>query len=270
MDRKALAEDTLRIIDRGKYVASVSKREVDVRDAIDAAVRGTITYAPGSIVPRDPTPRGFGGATPIVNQTTASAGRRLALVENVERVCVLNFASAKKPGGGFLGGAKAQEEDLARASALYACLAPQRAYYEANRRHASNLYTDHVIYSPGVPFFRDDRGELLEEPAMLSVITAPAPNAGAIDASDRPHLRDALVRRAGIVLEIAARHAHTTLVLGAWGCGVFRNDARDVANTFRDHLASRFATAFDRVVFAVWDTTPERATFETFREVFST
>ncbi len=152
MDRKALAEDTLRVIERGKYVAAVSKREIDVRDAIDAAVRGTITYAR----------------------------------------------------------------------------------------------------------------------AMLSVITAPAPNAGAIDASDRAHLHDALVRRAGIVLEIGARHAHTTLVLGAWGCGVFRNDARAVANVFRDHLASRFAAAFERVVFAVWDTTPARTTFETFREVFST
>lgn len=267
MDRKALAQDTLRIIDSGRY-ETPSKESCDVASAIDAARAGTITYAPGSITPRAPhVPKAL-PPVEITNETTAAAGRRLVLEERAARVCVLNFASARKPGGGFLGGAKAQEEDLALASALYACLEPQRAYYDANRAHASTLYTDHVIYSPDVPFFRDDRG-VLATPALLSVITAPAPNAGAVDASERALVVPTLARRAAIVLEIGAKHAHETLVLGAWGCGVFRNDAREVATTFRELLTTRYADAFARVVFAVWDTSATHATFEAFRETFS-
>ncbi|HEY2367496.1 MAG TPA: TIGR02452 family protein [Polyangiaceae bacterium] len=261
MDNKAQANETLRIIADGRY--ATKGRNVDIGDAIRGAVAGTVTYKPGEVVARR-----AGGANStrveVTNETTSSAGRRLAIDEKESRVCVLNFASARKPGGGFLGGAKAQEEDLARSSALYACLEPQRAYYDANRAHASTLYTDHVIYSPDVPFFRDDRGSLVAPPAMLSVISAPAPNAGAIDPSERPQLLPALARRAGIVLEIAAKHGHRVLVLGAWGCGVFRNDPRDVATTFRTHLER---SEFDRVVFAVWDR--GGATIATFREVLT-
>ena len=262
VDNKAVANETLRIIADGRYLAKGG--DVEIGEAIRSAVSGTVTYKPGDVAVRQKS----GAAShrvEVTNETTSSAGRRLAIDEKESRVCVLNFASARKPGGGFLGGAKAQEEDLARGSALYACLEPQRAYYDANRKHGSTLYTDHVIYSPDVPFFRDDRGSLVAPPAMLSVITAPAPNAGAIDESERAQLKPTLERRAGIVLEIAAKHGHRVLVLGAWGCGVFRNDARHVAETFRAHLDTRYGGAFDRVVFAVWD----RAglTLATFREV---
>ena len=264
VDNKALANETLRIIADGRYAAKGG--DVEIGDAIRSAVAGTVTYKPGDVAARHAAGAGA-HRYEVTNETTSSAGRRLAIDETESRVCVLNFASARKPGGGFLGGAKAQEEDLARGSALYACLEPQRAYYDANRKHSSTLYTDHVIYSPDVPFFRDDRGGLVAPPAMLSVITAPAPNAGAIDESERADLKPTLERRAGIVLEIAAKHGHRVLVLGAWGCGVFRNDARDVATTFRAHLDARYGGAFDRVVFAVWDRAGP--TIATFKEVFT-
>ena len=264
MDNKALANETLRIIADGRY--STKSGAVEIGDAIRKSVAGTVTYAPGDVAAR-PSGGERAHRVEVTNETTAAAGRRLAIDEKESRVCVLNFASARKPGGGFLGGAKAQEEDLARASALYACLEPQRGYYDANRAHGSTLYTDHVIYSPDVPFFRDVRGTLVEPPALLSVITAPAPNAGTVDASERADVKPTLERRAGIVLEIAAKHGHRVLVLGAWGCGVFRNDPRHVAETFRAHLDTRYAGAFDRVVFAVWDRVG--LTLATFREVLT-
>jgi uncharacterized protein (TIGR02452 family) len=149
VDNKAQANETLRIIAEGRY--STKRGVVEIGEAIRGAVASTVTYKPGDVAPRQK-----GGAktfrVEVTNETTSAAGRRLTIDEKESRVCVLNFASARKPGGGFLGGAKAQEEDLARASALYACLEPQRAYYDANRKHDSTLYTDHVIYSPNVPF----------------------------------------------------------------------------------------------------------------------
>ncbi len=265
MDGKAIARETLSIIEAGKYIAG--GRTVDIADAIAHAVEETRVYRPGDVAPA-PNRDARDTRIEVTGETTAAAGRRLVLVEKLPRVCALNFASARKPGGGFLGGAKAQEEDLARASALYACLEPARAYYDANRREDSTLYTDHVIYSPDVPFFRDDKNALLPDPALLSIITAPAPNAGAIRSEERPKLRPTLERRAAIVLEVAARHNHHTLVLGAWGCGVFANDPTEVASVFRAHLTTTFARTFSRVVFAVWDTSPAHATLAAFRSAF--
>jgi uncharacterized protein (TIGR02452 family) len=211
-------------------------------------------------------PRSIGGSSEthieVTDETTAAASRRLA---KEGRVCALNFASARNPGGGFLKGAKAQEEDLARASALYLCLEPKRAYYDANRAHASALYTDHIIYSPDVPFFRDDRYELLDEHALVSIITAPAPNAAAIDPKERPLLPAVLEKRGAMVLEVAAHHGHQTLVLGAWGCGVFANNPFEVAAMFKRHLEGPFRGAFERVVFAIWDRSRDRSTLSAFR-----
>ena len=61
-----------------------------------------------------------------------------------------------------------------------------------------------------------------------------------------------LAARAERVLAVAAAHGHRKLVLGAWGCGVFRNDPAVVAEAFAGQLA-RAQGHFDQVVFAVLD-----------------
>lgn len=172
----------------------------------------------------------------------------------------LNFASAKNAGGGFLGGSQAQEESLARSSALHPCLISVPKYYETNRACRSGLYTDWMIWSPEVPFFRDDDGALLEVPVLASVITAPAPNAGAVAKNqprDLPLVEHTLRRRAERVLALAASLGVQTFVLGAWGCGVFRNEPRMVAGVFADLIreGAPFAKVFPRLVFAIYDTT---------------
>jgi uncharacterized protein (TIGR02452 family) len=185
------------------------------------------------------------------------------------RVLALNFASAKNPGGGFLNGSQAQEESLARASGLYACISPHRAMYEANRRCPSCLYTDHIIYSPDVPVFRDDADALLDEPYLVSFLTAPAVNAGVVRAREPQNatrIEAVMLGRVEKVLAVAAVNGHDALVLGAWGCGVFGNEPEQVAGWFAAHLTGtgRFRAAFRRVVFAVLDRTPGMATIEPF------
>lgn len=188
-----------------------------------------------------------------------------------DRVAVLNFASAKNPGGGFLNGSQAQEESLARASALYACLKHHTGYYEANRTESSLLYTDHLIVSPRVPVFRDDADQLLEEPWEVTILTAPAPNAGAV-AKNQPQwvgrIEPTFRGRIEQVLSAAVAFDQTALVLGAWGCGVFRNDPADVARRFGEFLLSGgpFANAFEHVTFAILDR--DGSTIEPFIEQF--
>lgn len=270
MSLKGVAEETVRVVEQGEYVAA-SGRTVSLREEVAHAVEGTVLYPPGS-VKRVELPPGPGGAPRIevTSEKTGQAARRLVEEEGVARVVALNFASAKNPGGGFLGGARAQEEDLARCSALYACLLTQPEYYERNREEHSPLYTDHLIYSPDVPFFRDERLALLERPFLVSVITSPAPNAGAARRGApelQARLRGVLRARALQVLRVAAHQGHRALVLGAWGCGVFRNEPHEVAEAFSLAL-STLPGAFERVVFAVWEPGGDGPNLRAFREHF--
>jgi uncharacterized protein (TIGR02452 family) len=183
----------------------------------------------------------------------------------------LNFASAKNPGGGFLAGSLAQEEALACASGLYPCLLRIPEYYERNRANRSALYLDLAIFSPNVPFFRDDHGALQENPLLASVITAPAPNAGAIAQNEPANsqlVEPTFRRRAEMVLSIAKAHNVDRLVLGAWGCGVFRNDPRMVASIFESFLKppGKFADVFEQVVFAVFDRSQNLGTYKAFAQ----
>ncbi len=124
-----------------------------------------------------------------------------------------------------------------------------------------------------MPVFRDDRGALLDAPYTAGFLTSPAPNAGVI-VRRTPELADripaALDARAGRVLEVAAAHGYRRLVLGAWGCGVFRNDPAAVAAAFAGHLtgAGRFAGRFEHVVFAVLDRRTDSPTRAAFAAVF--
>jgi uncharacterized protein (TIGR02452 family) len=270
MSLAGVAQETLRIVKQGEYVAP-SGRTVSLREPVERAVRGTVLYRPEDFE-RLKAPSSPGGAlrVEVTPEKTGEASRRLIEEEGVEDVLALNFASARNPGGGFLRGAKAQEEDLARCSALYACLVTQRDYYDMNRAEPTLLYTDHLIYSPGVPFFRNEQLELLERPFHVSVITAPAPNAGAALQKDpglRPRIRDVLHSRALKVLQAAAHHSHRTLVLGAWGCGAFRNDPVEAAGAFAAAL-SALPGAFERVVFAVYERGGEGPNLRAFRERF--
>ncbi|HEX8704686.1 MAG TPA: TIGR02452 family protein [Myxococcaceae bacterium] len=270
MSLTGIAKETVRIVEQGAYVAP-SGKTVSLRGAVERAVQGTVLYRPADFAQLE-VPAAPGGPmrVEVTPEKTGDASRRLIEKEGVERVLALNFASARNPGGGFLGGAKAQEEDLARCSALYACLITQRDYYDVNRAESSLLYTDHIIYSPGVPFFRNEQLELLEQPFHVSLITAPAPNAGQMlrrEPTAGPRIREVLHSRALKVLRIAAQRGYRTLVLGAWGCGAFRNEPRDAVDAFSTALAA-LSGAFERVVFAVYERNGDGPNLKAFRERF--
>ncbi len=258
------------IAETGHYVAD-DGTEVAIGAALAAAVAGTRCYGPDE---RLFAPTGGGDRATVIEVTgegSLTAARRLAADGPV---AVLNFASARNAGGGYLGGARAQEEDLCRNALLYPCLLRAPEYYEAHRASDDLLYSDRVIWSPSVPVHRGERGELSAEPFPASFLTSPAPNAGALlrrDPDAGPRIRAALLRRSGRVLGVAAQQGARQLVLGAWGCGVFRNDPHDVASAFRSWLApgGPYHGVFDRVVFAVWDRNDPSANRSAFAATFA-
>jgi uncharacterized protein (TIGR02452 family) len=258
-ERAAIAAETVQILSSGVYTGP-SGKTVPIDAELQSSINATRLFRPEQLAElaiAAPAPRGRSRIS-VINGTTLSAARRLAESHGTERVALLNFASARHPGGGFLSGSQAQEESLARASGLYACVSRMTEYYEANQRHRSALYTDHMIYSPGVPVFRDDDDRLLDDPWCVAMITAPAVNAGAVRANEpenQAQIQDVMGQRIQYVLALAAHHGHDALVLGAWGCGVFANEPHEVAGLFAGPLlgAGRYAGAFSEIVFAVLD-----------------
>ncbi len=252
MSLRETARRVLSLLDDGAYVAP-SGKQVSFRPQQDAAEAGTRLYTPEQLEVLAPPARADSPAViEVVDGTSQVAAQRL--YAELGEVCLLNYASARNPGGGFLNGAKAQEEDLCRCSGLYPCLLTQMTYYEVNRAQSSMLYTDHIIFSPAVPFFAvDGRKPLLEEPYFASVITAPAPNSGPAlrrDPGCGPAIRETFARRWGQIAAVAAEQEQRALVLGAWGCGAFQGDPRVAAETALAALGP-WRGSFDRIVFAI-------------------
>lgn len=259
-DRKALAEDTVRILGTGRYT-SPSGANVELGYALRKSVEGTALYTPDE----PPVPAQVGShrtLTEVVNETTLAGAR--ALVDAGHRVVALNFASAKNPGGGFLSGSQAQEESLARATGLYRCLEGS-PFYAFHRSQRDPRYSDRAIYAPDVPVFRDDEDALLDAPWTCSFVTCPAVNRGAMK---KPRGVGALMStRIGFVLDVMAERQHEHLVLGAWGCGVFRNDPDDIATLFHEALSTTHRGVFQHVRFSVLDRS-DRGTYRAFARRF--
>jgi uncharacterized protein (TIGR02452 family) len=277
---RGIAAETERIVAAGRYRAP-DGRDVSLAAEIEAARAGTRMFGPEPVRVRQSGDAGASGGAgagsgltadtvvEVTGESSLQAARRLAGAP----VAVLNFASARNPGGGYLNGAQAQEEALCRGSALYTCLLTAGSFYDHHRAHRDPFYTDRVIHSPAVPVFRDDRGRLLAEPYLAGFLTAAAPNAGVVRRTEpqrAAELPGALAVRAERVLETAAAHGYGRLVLGAWGCGVFQNDPAQVAGAFRALLGpgGRFARAFEHVVFGVLDRTPGTVVREAFARAF--
>lgn len=229
--RARIAQETLHILETGSYQLP-NGRSVLIGDALAEACADTLLYRPADynamLAQHAAWPHHASATITVSNQTTLAAAH--ALQATYPALACLNFASAKNPGGGFLSGSQAQEESLARASGIYATLQTQPAFYACHRQLRTSVYSDHAIFSPGVPVFRDAADQLLEHPWRTAFITAAAVNAGAIARNEPQRVAvivPAMEQRARVVLGIATAQRCDALVLGAWGCGVFQNEPGD-------------------------------------------
>jgi len=255
-----LANETLKILDNGEYM--VHDGTIVIRNRVLASELLTYVYGPGQLSPILPSiEETFTPIIEITTEGTIEALQRLSANEGGEafgHLGCLNFASAKNPGGGFLKGTMAQEESLAYSSSLYKSLLKANSYYESNRallhEGKSALYTDLAVLSLDVLFFRDNQFNLLEETFSATVITSPAPNAGAIrefHPDDVDKIKETFANRMDLVFRLAVREQLQYFVLGAWGCGIFKNDPKMVAELFKDNL-EKYGKYFKHIVFAIY------------------
>jgi len=159
---------------------------------------------------------------------------------------VLNFASYKHPGGGFMKGTMAQEEALCHASTLYNVLSTQRDFYAWNTKNLNgSLYKDRLMWNSGIIFIQAGHA------VPCNVITCAAPNIAAAKkngATEEENLT-ALHTRIRMILDVAMFHNTQTIILGAYGCGVFGQNPETVANIFREEIHK--GISIKNIIFAI-------------------
>ncbi|MCD7918810.1 MAG: TIGR02452 family protein [Clostridiales bacterium] len=264
----AILEDTLAILERGGY----SKNGQDVRLAFSPEqMREIQVYLPEELASLTATEQAE--MQPQSDSCTFGCENEDALVlaqkqyqrlknagDPAPKILVLNLASATRPGGQTRNGASAQEEDLCRRTSLLLSLESEdaRRYYDYNNAKKTRMGSDGVLLSPNVEVIKDASSEPLSQPFPISVMSCAAPMVRmGLEGMSQQEYEGMLYKRIQGMLLAAASQGYRHLILGAFGCGVYGNDAALVSDLFaRAIRAFTFAgmgsrQIFDSIQFAV-------------------
>ena len=244
-DNIAMLQDTLSILDKGYYLVGNKKKKLklsrvemetadvylpediqvisEFKDLKHVHVLGRCGYGCENM-------DSFSLARKRSEQLSYDLGE-----EGTKPILVLNLANPVNPGGGVRRGAKAQEEDLCRKSSLLLSLESRNAlpYYEYNRSLNTYMGSDAIIINPQVEIIKDENGNLLEDSVIVAVMTCAAPMLiDGMEGMTQSEYETMMYDRITGMLNVAAYLGYKHLVLGAFGCGAFRNDARVVSDLF--------------------------------------
>lgn len=224
-------------------------------------INNTKVYGGPDRVPTKPeVTRGF---PIIIFENCGSQEAIFKYIKDDDRVAVLNFASYNHPGGKFCEGSRAQEEMLCHSSFLYNVLKEKQEYYKWNNEHKNKaLYLDRALYIPKVKFFNES--QIVE----VDVITCAAPNVGVgrrYNSITEEENYKVLRSRIQFIIDIAEENNISTLILGAFGCGVFKQYPEDVAEIFTKVLQN---TSINRIIMAVPGNDNNSKVFKQYSDAF--
>lgn len=220
----------------------------------------------------------------VTGERSYEAAVRLFREKPGSKIAVMNFANAFQAGGGVTQGSSAQEESLCRTSTLYPLLYRKTlrdSYYAYHRTRNTPKASDSLIYTEGVVICKTDE-DIPERMAKEDWVTVDVITIAAPDLRDSSNMyvpltgngsgmKDAELfgyhlKRAIHMLTVAAHKGADTLVLGAFGCGAFKNNPEVVARAFKTALEV-FPKVFDRVVFAVYCPPGGSLNYNTFSKI---
>lgn len=293
----AVYRDTVEVVMAGRYfVGDCKSPKTDGTEVVlpddSEMIRGSRLYREAIVLGAQTSSPALGAQTPpsantvegssalpevaVWNSDSIDAGKRLQ--DEGYNVAVLNLASHRNPGGGVMNGSAAQEESLFRRTNLFRSMyqfAPyaeeyglkrSRYQYPLDRRNGG-------VYTPGATVIRDAQLRLLAKPYRLSFVAVPA--VAHPDLTRDGLLTDAMAdltrQKMRTIFRIAAHHGHDALVLGAFGCGAFRNPPRHIAQLFKEVMQeTEFAGRFRKIVFAILEdrNAPRGGNLQPFRAVF--
>lgn len=195
----------------------VELMEKEFPNEIKVSIDNTIIYGIKNFPTREEESKSANNTIYLIDIDSVGC---LDKIVNKDKIAILNFASYKYPGGGFIKGQMAQEEALCHQSTLYPCISVfEDDYYAINRTCLNRgLYSNRALYTPNVVFTKRDGL------SIANVITCAAPNYRVAHTYQRVSLQEnqrVFRDRINFVLSIAESNGIRNLILGAWGCGVF-------------------------------------------------
>lgn len=161
-------------------------------------------------------------------------------IQSNDNNCILNMASYKKPGGGVKNGSMAQEEELARRSNLMFGL-------------DNNLYPlkmEEFIYTKNVTFFKDTNYDIMD-PKISDVITIPAINLREYSDITNEDYHRITRKKIFNILTYPHKMGVENIILGAFGCGVFKNDPSYISLIFREFLETGISKLYKNITFPI-------------------
>ena len=191
------------------------------------------------------------------------------------KIGVLNFASAKHPGGGVWKGARSQEESLCRASTLYPCLTTEflKDNYYSYHIEKKSEYSDRIIYIPNIIVFKTDDNVFAQKTNEkdwynIDVISCAAHNQKAYKVNYEK-LKQINYDKIKAIIECAVENNVDILILGAFGCGAFGNEPQLVSKTFKKILIDEeYYKYFEKVHFAIFTIGNETKNINEFNNTF--
>lgn len=164
----------------------------------------------------------------------------------------LVFASSKHFGGGIWNGAKAQEEDIFLCTNLAEAKEDVQKYYPLEG-----------VMVMDCKIIRDANFNELEYSIPARAFFAAAPNLN--KKMNNPKLDVDLYTRMCTLTDATFDYSKGNfLVIGAWGCGVFKNDPKEVAEIFKKAMPL-FLDDYEGVVVAI----PDEKMLNIFKDVIN-
>lgn len=158
---------------------------------------------------------------------------------------VLNFASDFVPGGGVRKGSMAQEEELFRRTNYFTSLSKRYIEYP--------LMKNELVYTPTISIIKDRDYNYIETPFKIfhGVACAAIRNPEVLKGAYKNKTdKDLMTRKIEAIFQLGIIKNLDVLILGAFGCGAFRNPPREIIAIFNS-MIKKYKGYFSNIVFSV-------------------
>ena len=246
-DRKKIADDNYKLIKSHKYHIDKNIETVDdnYHSFIESNLQNCTKYRNTQVI--------------VTNYSTIEAAILYHKQYDNLSICILNFADSTKPGGGYLNGRSPQEETICRQTLLYPTLVGNQMYKDNIENNAKIEGSDTMIYSPNVLVIRDNEYKFINQKFCINVISSPAVD-NRKNVWNAHKLMESRIRK---IIQLAAYKGNRILILGAFGCGIFKNDPHQIAKIFYKVLIKeKMKDYFQFVIFPIYKDTNNYYTFK--------
>ena len=159
------------------------------------------------------------------------------------KMLVLNLASDKSFGGGVRTGAMAQEEELFR----------KTDYGNHYGRQLYPLEKNEFLYTPCIYVVKDSNYKHLDANNIIpfdGLAIAGIRNPSLVNGKLSEYDYNLTKQKIETIFKFALYNKNTNLILGALGCGVFRNPPEDIVEIY-NYCLEKYNGYFENIIFSI-------------------